>query len=261
MKSNISIGTAYSETAAFVRHEKRLLAPLVLALLVVPVSVSQLVQPLDPFVGPRGLQPWMIIGLIALVFQLAGQMAVSRLAMGWRGSLGSAISLAMRRLPSAIAAMMIFLLCLFLLLVPVVMILILTSGTGPSSTKLINSLTFLALLAAGPRIMLAPVIAMSERLGPWALVKRSWACSRGHFWRLLSFFILFLVTSIILSLAVSAVVGSIAALALGAPEPLSLSRLLMALAGGLVQGVAGTLYAAMVARILVQISPELTKGI
>jgi hypothetical protein len=259
--SNISIGTAYGEASAFIQREKRLIAPLVLALLVVPVGVSQLIQPLDPLGRADGFEPWMGVALVALVIQLAGQMAISRLAMGWHGSLGDAIALAARRLPGAIAAMLLFILCLSLVLVPMIMVVMIAGGSGANLGPLLNSLTLVALFAAAPRIILAPTLAMTERLGPWELIKRSWAASRGQYWRLLGFFMLFLTASIVLGLAVAAVVGSLATLAFGAPEPLSVSRLALALAGGVVQAGAATLYAAMVGRIVAQLVPGSTSGI
>ena len=264
MISTISIGAAYGEAAAFARREKRLLAPLVLALLVLPMVVSQLVQPNDPFAAGSEIQPWILIALVALVLQLIGQMVVSRLAMGWSGSLGQALQLAVRRLPTAIGALLLYFACLTLLLVPMITILLLLGGGGAPSagaTRFINSLTLVALLVAVPRVMLVAPFAMAEAIGPWALVKRTWQASRGQFWRLLGFFFLFLIASLILALAVSAVVGTLATLAFGAAEPLSLSRLLMALAGGLVQGIAGTLYAAMIGRIAVQLIGAPSKGI
>lgn len=263
MNSKISIGAAYSEATHFLRREKRLLAPLVLALFVVPVSVSQLVQPTNPFAGAGGLRPWMGVALVALLIQLVGQMAVSRLAMGWSGSLGQAIALGLRRLPATVGGMLLFFLCLALLLVPLNMVLIMIGSGGQGEAGApspASALTLMAMFIAGPRILLAPAIAMTERLGPWALVKRTWSASRGQFARLLGFFLLFLIASLILAQAVSAVVGSLATLAFGAPEPMSVARLLMALAGGLVQAMAATLYAAMLGRIVVQLVPEASKG-
>ena len=263
MTSTISIGAAYSEAASFLRREKRLLAPLVLALLILPVTVSQLIQPADPFAGADGLQPWMVVALVAMLVQLHGQMAVSRLAMGWNGALGEAIALALRRLPAALGALLLFFLLLALVLVPLNMILMLlgSGGQGAPATNSASALTLLAMLFAAPRILLAPAIAAAEPMGPWALVKRSWALSHGQYWRLLGFFLLFLIASLILVGAVSAVVGTLAMLAFGAPEPLSVSRLLMSLAGGLVQGIAAALYAAMAGRIVAQRLVGSTSGI
>ena len=263
MISNISIGAAYGEAAAFARREKRLVAPLVLAFMVLPMTVSQLVQPVDPFAGSGG-GGWIPVALVALLLQLLGQMVVSRLAMGWSGSVGEALRLAARRLPTAVGALLLYFAGLTLLMVPLITILLLAGGggaPGAGATRFINSLTLLALLVVVPRVMLVPPFAMAEAIGPVALVKRTWRAAQGQFWRLLGFFFLFLIASLILALAVSAVIGTLATLALGPAEPFSLSRLLIALGGGLVQGIAGTLYAAMVGRIAVQLLGVPSKGI
>jgi len=256
---SVSIGTAYSEAAAFVRREKKLLAPLVLALMVVPATVSQLVQPKNPFAGPGGFQPWMFIAAVALLAGLIGQMAVSRLAMGWHGSLGGTMALAIKRLPTALGALLLFFLILALMLIPAIVVLTLFSGAA-SGAKLGNLLTLLVVFGAAPRILLAPAIAMDQKVGPWGLVKATWRATSGQYWRLLGFFLLFLTASLIFALAASSVVGSIAALAIGPSEPMSVSRLTIALAGGLVQGVVATIYAAMIGRIVAQLFERSTSG-
>ena len=258
MAQSVSIGTAYSEAAAFVRCEKTLLAPLVLALMVVPATISQLVQPSNPFAGPGGLEPWMGIALAALIAGLVGQMAVSRLAMGWPGALGEAIMLALKRLPTTIGALLLFFLCVSLVLIPIIVILSLLGG---GAAKLANVLTLLALFAAAPRMLLAPAIAMDQKLAPWGLVVAAWRASSGHYWRLLGFFLLFMTASLIFALAASSVVGSIASLAIGPPEPMSVSRLTIALVGGVVQGAVATIYAAMIGRIVAQLPARSTSGI
>jgi len=255
---SVSIGTAWSEAAAFVAAEKRLLAPLVLALMVLPTTVSQLIQPANPFVDSGGMRPWMVIGLVALLIGLVGQMAVSRLAMGADRSLGSTIGLALRRLPATLGAFILFFLVASLVLIPSIVVITLVSGGQAAGG--INGLTVLVVFALMPRILIAPALAMTEPLGPWGLIKATWRATRGQYWRLLSFFLLFLVASLIVAVAVSAVVGSFATLALGKPEPLTVSRLLVALAGGLVQGTVATIYAAMIGRLLVQLPGASTKG-
>jgi len=258
--TGVSIGAAWSEAAAFVRREKKLLAPLVLALMVVPATVSQLLQPSNPFAGPGGFQPWMAAAVIALVAGLVGQMAVSRLAMGWHGSLGEAIKLALKRLPTVIAALILFFLCISLVLLPTIVVLTLLGGAA-STAKLANALTLLAVFGAAPKILLAPAIAMDRHLGPWGLVKATWRATRGQYWRLLGFFLLFLAASLIFAMAAASVVGTLATLALGTPEPMSVSRLTIALAGGLVQGVVATIYAAMIGRVVAQLPERSTSGI
>ena len=261
---SVSIGTAWSEAAAFLAREKRLLAPLVLALMVVPTTVSQLVQPLNPMGDSAGLRPWMAIALVALLIGIVGQMAVSRLAMGADRSLGATIGLAVRRLPATIGAFVLFFLVASLALIPLIVVMTLAGGGATSASPAsggVNAVTLLVVFALVPRILLAPALAMTEPRGPWALVKATWRSTRGHYWRLLAFFLLFLVASLVFAVAASSVVGSLATLALGKPEPFSVSRLLVALAGGLVQGVIATIYAAMIGRLLVQIPRGSTNGI
>lgn len=255
MARSVSIGTAYGEAAAFVRREKKLLAPLVLATMVVPATVSQLVQPGNPLAGAGGFEPWMAIAFVALLAMLVGQMAVSRLAMGWDGSLGEAMALALRRLPTTLAALILYFVAVGLALFPVIVVLTLIGGA-----RMASIVPILTVFAAAPRILLAPALVMDRRLGPWGLVKAAWRDSRGRYLRLLSFFLLFMVASLVLAMAAASVVGSIATLALGRPEPMSVSRLIVALAGGLVQGVVATIYAAMIGRIVAQLPAGSTTG-
>ena len=255
MAQSVSIGTAWSETAAFVAREKRLLAPLVLALIVVPTTLAQLIQPANPLAAANGVAAWMVAALLALLIGLVGQMAISRLAMGADRSLGATIAFALRRLPATLGAFILFFLALSLLLIPLIVLLSLASGAAPGQQPGggVDALLLLIIIASVPRILLAPALAMREPLGPLGLARAAWVATRGHYWRLLSFFLLFFVASLVFALAASSVIGSIATLALGPPEPLSVSRLVIALAGGVVQGVVATLYAAMIGRLLVQL--------
>lgn len=259
MTTGVSIGAAWSEAAAFVRREKKLLAPLVLSLMVVPATVSQLLQPNNPLAGPDGFRPWMAVAVIALMAGLVGQMAVSRLAMGWNGSLGETITLALKRLPTTIAALILFFLCLALALIPAIVMLTLIGGAA-STNKLANFLTLLTVFGAAPKILLAPAIAMDRQVGPWGLVKATWRAANDHYWRLLGFFLLFLAASLIFAMAAASVVGTLATLTLGKPEPMSVSRLTIALAGGLIQGVIATVYAAMIGRIVAQLPERSSSG-
>lgn len=258
MAQRVSIGTAYGEAAAFVAREKKLLAPLVLALMVLPVTVSELIQPNGAFSDSKGAQPWMAVALIALLIGVTGQMAVSRMAMGGDRSLGATIALALQRLPAVIGAFILFFLMLSVVLVPLIIMLTVAGGGTPNAQSVAsaNAATVVLLLAMVPRILLAPAIAMRERLGPWALLKATWRATRGHYWRLAGFFGLFVVASLVFALAVAAVVGSLATLALGKSDPMTVSRLVVALTGGFAQAIITTLYAAMIGRIVAQLPAQ-----
>ncbi len=267
MTNKISIGTAWGEAAAFVRRERRLIAPLVLAAMVLPVSLSQLVQPGSALAAGAGVQPWMAVAALALLVGLGGQMAISRLSMGWGGSLGAVIRLALTRLPTVVAAFFLFFLCLSIVMIPIIVVLTLVTGgagqaaAGGGAGQGVDGVALLLILALVPRILLAPGLAMDEQVGPWALVKRAWAASRGQYWRLAGFFLIFLAGSLLLALTASVLFGSVAVLVLGKAEPMSLSRLVVAVTGGLVQGAVATVYSAMVGRIVVQLARGSIKGI
>jgi hypothetical protein len=261
--ASVSIGTAYSEAAAFVRREKRLIAPLVLALLVLPVTLAQLVQPANPFAGGADSRTWFGIAAIAFLIGLVGQMAISGLAMAPNRSPGEAIGTALRRAPAVFAGFLIFGLCVSLVLIPLIVVDMMVTGVGKEAgaSPFLQSLSILLAFAAVPKVLVMPAIAMEERSGPWRLLKRSWNATRGQYWRLLGFFLLFLIASQILVRATTAVVGTFATLLIGAPHPLSVAQLLVALVVGLVQGIAGALYAAMLGRIAVQLGSGSTSGI
>ena len=139
-----------------------------------------------------------------------------------------------------------------LLLIPSIVVLTLLGGAA-SSGKLANLLTLLLVFGAAPRILLAPAIAMDRAIGPWALVKATWRATSGQYWRLIGFFLLFLAASLIVAMAAASVVGTLATLALGPAEPMTVARLIVALASGLVQGVVASVYAAMIGRIVAQL--------
>ena len=85
---------------------------------------------------------------------------------------------------------------------------------------------------------------------------RSWALTKGAFWRLLVLALLLGILAVVLDLAVTAVVGSIATLAAGEARAFNLSALIVALAGGLVGAIVSTVSAAMVGRVYAQLSVE-----
>ena len=262
MTNRISIGTAYVEAAAFIRREKRLIAPLVLALLVLPVTLAQLVQPSDPFAAGGDSTSWFVIAGLAFLVGLIGQMAIAGLAMATNRSPGEAIGSALRRAPAVFAAFFLFGLCVSLVLIPLVVLDMLVTGAGKQAgaSPYLQSLSILLAFAAVPKVLVLPALAMQHAGGPWTLLKRSWSATRGQYWRLLAFFFLFLIASQVLVRATTAVVGTFATLLIGAPQPLSVAQLLVAVAVGLLQGLTGALYASMLGRMMVQLLPESTRG-
>jgi hypothetical protein len=204
----------------------------------------------------------MLVALAMVMVMIVGQLVIVLLVNGWRGSVGEAIGKAGRRTP-------VFILAALTYLVPVILIFsVLLGFTGVSTNAagqvdltnfnstgwLVLMLFLLVLVFVSIRLLpLLPVVA-SEGIGAIASLKRSYAMTAGQFWRLFGFLILLMIAFLILALTVGAVFGSLVQMTLGEPDPWSLSLLLIALAGGLVQAGFVMVYAAMVARIYVQLA-------
>ena len=105
------------------------------------------------------------------------------------------------------------------------------------------------------RLVLVTPVAAAEPLGPAGIIRRSWQLTAGHFWRLLGFFILIVIVFAVLGAVVAALAGIIVTLlAGGAPQPGSVSALIVQLVTGVLQAVFVTYFAVMIARIYAQLS-------
>lgn len=261
MAAKLSIGTAWNEAAAFVRKERRLLAPVVLGLILLPSVVSTMVQPLTPAGESPEPGAWMIVAFLMILVMMTGQMAIVLLSDNWRGSVGEAIGRAARRLLALVGVALMVMLPLILILSLVLAVAgVADSGGGRIAADSLGAGAWLAVLAFfGAALFFAvrllPLVAVIARGtgGPVASLKRTFQLTRGQFWKLLAFVLLLAIAFIIAAAAVGAVVGSLVILALGRPEQWSVSLLLIALAGGLVQAAFVTVYTAMLARIADQL--------
>ena len=81
------------------------------------------------------MAPRMVVALVALVIQLVGQMAISRLAMGWPGRARRRHCSCLPALSRGVRGDYLFVLCLSLVLVPMIMIVMIAGGTGPGTAR------------------------------------------------------------------------------------------------------------------------------
>ena len=175
---------------------------------VLDVSMPDVVAGQFPPAGP-----WIAIGLAALLIWLVGQLAVIRLAMEPHVAVGEAIMHAVKRLvPYVLSA--------FLWLVPILIL-----GSVLSSFLEINrnhpsvavavALIVLSVVAIflAVRLMLSSTVASSEEVGPLSILQRSWSLTRGNWWRLFAFVLLFWIGALCLLWAVESVAGVVVRLA------------------------------------------------
>lgn len=268
--NRLSITTAWNETLPFLKTNFGPLLLIILAFQIIPSVALQFLVPL-PF-APGAMEPGSVppdemlaalgrvspfIVLIGLV-SLTGTLAVMALVLGHGETVGDAIAAGFRRLLPFLGAWLLFCLALILATVPLVALAALLGTAGGAGTALGIVIAILILplfIFAMVRMLLLTPVAVAEPLGPVAMLRRSWELTSGHFWKLLGFVLLLALVFIVLSLAVTAVIGGVLAVALGAPEQGSLSQLLLLLLGGAVNAAFTTVYLTMTAKIYTQLSP------
>ena len=250
--AKLSLSRAWDETKGVLSRDGKLIAAVGLALLVLPGTISDLVTP----PAPPGELPepgaWMIVALVALLIGVVGQLAIVRLATTPGLSVADSIRHGAVRMPTYVGAVLIWILPLVLALV------LLAPHITPAQPSVAAALAFLLLFGVGififVRLCLMIAVASQEAAGPLSLIKRSWALSRGHWWRLFAFLLVIIAAVLVLYMAVGAVIGSIVGIFAGGVEPMSLAALLIALATQLVTALFTGVFVIMLARMYTQLA-------
>jgi hypothetical protein len=257
----VSISRAWDECRAILARESQLYISISLALVAFPTLVSTLLNPK----GMSAAEPFWIslVGLIASLVVLAGQLALMRLAMGPSITVGGAIGHGMRRMPIYLLSALMLVLALFVLLMPFAAVLSamgvpIQGGRLPATPPVVIGLILYTLIAIflGVRMSMGGPAATAEPIGPIAIIRRSWQLTAGHFWRLLGFLATFIVAASFVLIAVGNALGVVVALAFGPSEPLSLSALIIGLIHALLNAALTAVLAIMLARIYVQLTGD-----
>lgn len=209
----LSISDATTWAQAFLRRDGRLALPVAFALMGLPAAILDLFAPApsssDPAAVYQAVQARLLVGLVVALFALVGALAVSALALVPRISVGEALRVGFRRLPALIAAT--FIAGIGGGIIAILAGVLLFSITGvptaasPSHTAFGVTVMMLAILTLIARLCLITPILVEERAGPIAALRRSWALTRGSFWRLIALLGMLLTTSAVVSLAVQSV--------------------------------------------------------
>ncbi|HEY0629324.1 MAG TPA: glycerophosphoryl diester phosphodiesterase membrane domain-containing protein [Sphingomicrobium sp.] len=258
----LSVGRAWDEAKAALQAHRKLIVPVALGLVLLPAVVMSMIEPRAAAGQQPPAGPWMLGALAMVIVMLIGELAIVLLVNGWRGSVGGAIGKAARRTPTFILGALCYLVPVLLLFSLIMAV----SGVGTSPTGQIDWSNFhptgwllmlagiAALVYVSVRLLPLLAVAACEDVGPIQALKRSFVLTSGHFWRLLGFLLMLVLAFLIVAAAIGALVGTAVTLVLGEPEPWSLSLLLIALAGGLVQAGFVMVYTAMLARIYAQLT-------
>jgi hypothetical protein len=248
----LSLSQAWDETKAVLARDGRLFLAVALALFVLPGLILDMSMP-EARTGefpPPG--PWMIVGFLALLVWIVGQLAVIRLALAPHVAVGEAITHALKRLVPYILAGLLW-------LVPILIV-----GSALSAfleanwtrPPVVVSLALILLVALGiflaVRFILSSAVAIAEVVGPIAILRRSWELSSGNWWRLLAFLFLFWIGAVCLLWAVEVVAGLLARMSFGDTGPLTVGGLLVAIVSQLISALISVIFFVFLARIYAQ---------
>lgn len=253
-----SISRAWDESRAVLTGNGKILSAIALALLVLPGLIADLFMP----AVPQGEMPkagaWMVPLAISFLIALAGQLAIIRIAVGAQTTVGGAISHAFARAPIYIAATILWMLP-FLLLLGFISSAAVEGGEQPSAGAAgIILLLSLIVLIGGVflfiRMLMCGPVASNEPVGPIAVLRRSWQLTRGNWFRLFGFFLLFTIAAIVILMFVAIVAGLLGRLLSGEAGPMTVGGLLASLMAQLAGALVSVVFSVMVARIYVQLA-------
>ena len=250
----LSLSRAWEETVAILARDGRLFLAVALALFVLPGLVLNFSMPaMTPgLMPPAG--PWIGIGIVALLIWLVGQLAVIRLAMPPHVSVGEAIMHGLRRVLPYLASA--FLWLTPILIIGSVLSAYLEMNRGGSSVAAAIALIALTLggIFLAIRLILSSPVASAEAVGPAGIIRGSWNLTRGNWWRLFAFVLLFWVGALCLVWAVGSVAGVAIRLAVSDAGPRSLGGLLISIVSQVVSATLSVFCFVMLARIYEQLS-------
>jgi len=259
--SRFSISAAWDRTKARFAADGGLLLTVALALIALPSAIGEFAFPQTKPLGGAGSAGEMVAMILVLIIGIVGQLALVKLTLGPALSVGEAIAHGARRAPAFLGSAVILLLAIFILAIPFGMLLsamgvTMTEGAVPSDGRIaLVMLAFLALIVfLGTRLLLSAPVASMEKIGSFAILKRSWQLTSGHFWRLFGFIWLFIIGALVVILAVATIVNLIVIQLFGSIEPLSVAALIAALAVSLVTAAITAMFVVMVSEIYAELA-------
>lgn len=270
--AKLSVSAAWDEGARFAGREFRLLYPVALLLLELPVLLFALIAPAQPeaasmldleyFVNRFGAGPMVfaIAGLTLAVFaiQTFGGLAITWLALRPGTSVGESFAVAARRLPSVLGAILLIGIGLAIAMVPLWLLLIGASPRPSPSTGmgifLIGILFILLFIAVCTRLALVSPVGVAERLGPVGILARSWNLTAGHFWRLFGALLLIGIVFLIVAILVGLVFGLLVLALVGSPITDPTAAFVLELLTSLFNAAVAVLMISFIARIYAQLS-------
>jgi hypothetical protein len=188
-----------------------------------------------------------IIGLVA-------QLAIIRLALGTRSTVGEAIGHGLRRAPAYFLACLIWILPFAVALFAVAGDMLQDPQAATPTSALASMAILIVLIFVSVRLIISSSVASAEKAGPIEILRRSWQLTSGNWWRLFGFLAVFLVIALVSLGAAGMLFGSIGVLLFGDVVPMSLSALFISVFVELVTTIITVGFLVMLARMYLQLT-------
>jgi len=263
----ISIQAIWDDTLAFIRREQALLVPVALATIGVSSLVIQLIQNNIASMSKTWLPLVFVAGLLAIIVDIVGQLAVTALALRSHLSVREALAIGAQRMWVMVAATLLVALVFGLLLVPL-------TASIMGQLRMVNGMpdfgsihpdggvalwglvVLLSSFWANLRLTtLAPMI-VDRKIGVIDALKGAFQQNKGLVWKLLLTFGLMFVVFMVLSVAVGITLGTAFVLLGKAINSPSTGQMLVAL----VTAVLGTAYRVVMVVFIAKLYQRLVGG-
>ena len=277
---NFDMNRTWSQAVALVKANFQLLAIIAGVFLLLPALAFYLFNPelmqvlavtenpeqMDTIINailPR-LFVW---GVVVFVGQMIGQAALVALVGQHRPTVGEAIKLGAKALPSVVGALIVFFIGLFIvamvLSLAIALIGALTGSSNPGALTggLLGGLIQLAIFVIELYLMVRcmmtlPIIVLEHERNPLKALRRSWRMTENCAWKVLGFVVLLGIAYFVIVLLLTLLVGAIGLVGGGASEIGAGS----AFGFAVVASVMGSLVAILASGILVSMHRQLAGG-
>ncbi len=209
----VSLGAAAEQTKSFMRREGTLVLPVAFATFGLALI---LLSAFTPERSPgQEVQPgiWSLAIIPLMILTVIGQLAISYLVLRPGVTVREALGVAMKRLPTALAVILLLFVafCLVaLILVLVLSVVVVAFGAGAEGAAVLGALAaFVALILVGARLLMAWPLIADRSEGPLAAVKQALALSKGYAWKFVALALAFGLVYVVLTGAVQLGLGSL----------------------------------------------------
>ena len=269
---HFNMNRTWSQAVALVRANFQLLAIIAGVFLLLPALVFALVMPAqldwmalgeNPEAMSRAMSgmigPLIAYGLVSMLLQFIGYGAMVALIGGNRPTVGEAIMLSIRCLPTILGATLLFVLAYLAVAILLSLLVGLLAGAlgaigGTAAAAVLTVVVMLVLLIGVLYVMTRlsltlPIVVLESVRNPISAIQRSWLLTRPQAWAILGFYALLFIAYLVISLLLFGLMGVIAA-ALGQGPG-------AALFAGLINGLIGALVAMVMSGVLVSMNQQL----